>query len=61
MNELLRIAIDAGLFFAACTAIFLLGFIVDERLQARRSAGVRTMRTSCREGEAAKPAPAASA
>jgi len=61
MNELLRIVIDAGLFFAACTAIFLIGFIVDERLQARRAAGVRAMRTSGREGEAAEPAPVASA
>ena len=61
MNDVLRIAMDAGLFFAACTAIFLVGFIVDERLQARRAAGVRAMRTSGREGQPAKPASAASA
>ena len=61
MNELLRIAMDAGLFFAACTAIFLIGFIVDERLQTRRAAAVRAMRTSGRESEAAKRATIASA
>jgi hypothetical protein len=51
MKEVLWIALNIGLFFVACTVVFLVGFVVDVRAQAGRVTGVR------REA-AGEPAPA---
>lgn len=38
MSELFLIVLDAGVFFIGCTIIFVVGFVIDARSQARRAA-----------------------
>jgi hypothetical protein len=53
MSDLLRIAIDAGLFFITCTVIFVVGFIVDAWLHSKRRAAA----SKAREGSGVGLAP----
>lgn len=70
MGDLLRIVADAGLFFVSCTVLFLIGFVLDSWMQARRLVRLgapaadtdtahRTVRSGGAEGESLKPARAA--
>ncbi|MDB5479630.1 MAG: hypothetical protein JWO83_683 [Caulobacteraceae bacterium] len=70
MSELFLLVLDAGVFFIGCTIIFLVGFVIDARSQARRAAAppaeavgssamVRTTRLG--DSEALEQSPAAAA
>jgi hypothetical protein len=41
MTTLLRIVLDTALFLVACTVTFLVGFVVDAWMQARRTPAAR--------------------
>jgi hypothetical protein len=41
MPEVLRIALDTGLFFIGCAAVFVIGIVVDARTQVRGPAPQR--------------------
>jgi hypothetical protein len=61
MSELLRIVLETGLFFILCTVIFLIGFVIDARAQARRAAGARAEAAGAGDSENLERAPAAAA
>jgi hypothetical protein len=61
MSELLLIVLETGLFFIFCTVVFLIGFVIDARAQARRAAGARAKAAGAGDREDLEQAPAAAA